>query len=290
MYKVIVKLKGGLGNQMFEYAAARAIAERNQMELVLDTRTGFIRDKVYRRSYCLDRFALMGRGVRTLETFPFWIEGVIRRLVESGKAELRTNPWGLLAKDDGRTFYSRLVNQRFRCNLWLDGYWQSERYFQDITADIESTFDLEAPNEERFISLAQRIQSEDAVAIGVRLYEESPPGASRVTPFSFYEQAAQRIAVQLNSPVFYVFCTSRKLIDGKLNFPGEVCFVTGDEGYADEYSTLWLLSRFRYFIISNSSFYWWGAWLAERKWPEVEVYASNLFGIPESYPERWITI
>jgi hypothetical protein len=125
------------------------------------------------------------------------------------------------------------------------------------------------------------------VAVGIRLYEEAPPGAHHTVSFAYYEQMAEEIAQRVDRPVFFLFCTVREPIEGRLSLPGEVRYVTHDDGYVGELSRLWLLTQFRYHIMSNSSFYWWGAWLAEKRQSGVRVFASNSFPNPDTIPARW---
>jgi len=288
-HKLIVKLKGGLGNQMFQYATARAMAERSKMELVIDTYSGFVRDKTYRRSFSLGSFNLSARRAKILEQYPFWFEQFIEKYAVKHKTVVKKRPWGLFVKDSTTEFHSVLLDERFDYDLWLDGSWQCERYFKDYSEVIAKAYRLSPPNDEKFISLGQTAQQHNAIAVGIRLYEEAPPGAHDIAPLFFYEQAAHQLAKNIDSPVFFLFCTVRNPIDGKLNLPGEIHYITHDEGYTGDLNRLWLLSQFRNHIISNSSFYWWGAWLAQQKHQEVKVCACELFLNRDSVPEPWIS-
>jgi len=286
-HKLIVRLKGGLGNQMFQYATARAMAERNKMELVIDTYSGFVRDKTYRRSFSLGSFNLSARLAKILEQGPFWFEKFLEKYFGKNDKVVKKYPWGLYVNEPSIKFYSNLVEERYDYNVWLDGFWQTEKYFHDTAEAIANEFTLSLPVDKKVVDLGKKIREQNAIAVGIRLYEEAPPCAHDITPLSFYEQTARILANKIETPVFYLFCTARKPIDGKLNLPGEVQYVTHDDGYTGELNSLWLLSQFRYHIISNSSFYWWGAWQAEQKYPSVGVYACDLFPNQDSIPDRW---
>jgi hypothetical protein len=110
------------------------------------------------------------------------------------------------------------------------------------------------------------MESCDSVAVGVRLFEEmlgkEKEEVGGIVPFSFYERAACRIAEKIMSPTYFVFCTNYSEVEGKIKLPGRVHYVTRDGGYVGDRQCLYLLSRCHHHIISNSSFYWWGAWLA----------------------------
>lgn len=72
MKKTVVLLKGGLGNQMFQYAFARSISLKNSSELVIDNWSGFTFDYKYHRQYELGTFSIVGRPANLTEKFPFW--------------------------------------------------------------------------------------------------------------------------------------------------------------------------------------------------------------------------
>jgi len=165
-HKLIVRLKGGLGNQMFQYTAARAMAERNQMELVIDVYSGFVRDRTYRRSFSLGGFNLSARSATTLEQSPFWVEQLLEKHISKKYTGFKKRPWGLLVMDNKTKFNPELVDEKYDCNVWLEGYWQSERYFQDIAGAIVNEFQLSAPSDEKIIAIAKKIQQKNSIAIG----------------------------------------------------------------------------------------------------------------------------
>lgn len=285
--KLVVRLKGGLGNQMFQYAAALGLAARHGLDLVVDTQSGFVRDRLYRRQFSLQSFHLPARRANALEQAPFLLESIVDKYVSQRGTFTQRRPWGLHCDERVYRYYPELMSERYDRSLWLDGYWQCEKYFKAIESQVEKAFPISPPADDRFTTLAEGIHQQNAVAIGIRLYEEAPSGAHYTVPFAFYEQMAQRLAKDVERPVFYLFCTVRQPIHEQLALPGVVHYVTHDDGYTGELRTLWLLTQFRYHIMSNSSFYWWGAWLAEKRRPGVQVFASDNFPNPDTIPERW---
>jgi hypothetical protein len=105
-------------------------------------------------------------------------------------------------------------------------------------------------------------------------------------PLSFYEEAACLLSQSLREPKFFVFSTFVERVRS-LRMPGEGCYLGHDNGYVGSIARLWLISRCRHHIISNSSFYWWGAWLAEREHPDCTVLACDQFPNGRSVPSRW---
>jgi hypothetical protein len=287
-HKLVVRLKGGLGNQMFQYAAAFGLAARCGLKLTTDTYTGFVRDRVYCRKFSLQNFHLHIRPASVLEQAPFLFERAIDKYVGSRDVLVRSRPWGLHVEERVFRYYPEIIPRPCGRNVWLDGYWQTERYFEEMGESIAEAFQVPFPEDDRFMTLAEKIDRQNAIAVGIRLYEEAPPGAHDAAPLSFYERVARDLAKDIEQPVFYLFCTVRKPIHEKLNLPGEIRYITHDDGYQGDLNRLWLLTQFRYFIISNSSFYWWAAWLAEKKRSGVKIVVCDLFPNPDTIPNRWI--
>lgn len=285
--KVIVRIKGGLGNQMFCYAAARRLSIVSDAELVIDDVTGFVRDRTFKRRYMLDGFNIPVRKAtprERLEPFEPYRRRIMRYLSRPKPFKNRR-----YLEQQGFDFDERLLDLRVKGAIHLDGYWQSERYFQDCKSLLASELVLPRPKMYNFLSMAEQMKKSNSIAVGVRLYEEVPASCKtlRVTPFSFYNDAAKLIAGKIQEPVFFVFCTRYKGLDEKLQLPGKTHYVTHDTGYDGALENLWLISQCRHQIISNSSFYWWGAWLSQVNRMDNYVVACDLFPGTGTIPERW---
>src|SRR5688572_7528026 len=132
--RIIVRMKGGLGNQLFQYAAGRRLAIHNDAELVIDDRTGFERDHTYRRKYMLDRFQIAGRLASHRDLLePF---GRLRRRrvrLSSRRARFEDR---IYLEQKGFQWEPRLLDFKVDKWVYLEGYWQSERYFYDVQDTI----------------------------------------------------------------------------------------------------------------------------------------------------------
>jgi hypothetical protein len=281
---------------MFQYAAARALSIRTHTELVLDTRSGFERDRTYRRTYQLDRLPITGsRASRTLEV-PF-IFADIRRRIHTQPTD-RTVPGllGDLIQDSNTRFITDLESAKVDVATWVEGYWQSPRYFERFRETIARELQPGAPQSSAYRVLGAEMSEGNSVAIGVRLYEESPNPAShssngRMKTPEEIEGALHRALANVSDPRLFVFCSSELPGITSIKWPVPPTYVTPQRGFDDAVDTLWLLSRARHHVITNSSFYWWGAWLSgvQRQVTRQVVIASDNFINRDALEPEWLT-
>jgi hypothetical protein len=280
--KIFAALSGGLGNQMFQYAAARSLAQRVGAELVLDTWSGFVRDRQYRRTYELSALPIQGRSARPAERLPIWLYRWKHRgglppsqpvenhwygsfLVETADTPKVGAGWN----HPQRSFSHQPVFHQFapHRSAWLVGYWQSPRYFEDIATSLQLELMPPAPAAANFRALGEELARSESVALGVRLYEESSnPGyhafGGTLKGIPEIRSAIERLRSARPAARFYVFCTHRAPLLEQLQLPADTVFVTHDDGFGGTPETLWLLSRCQHHLFTNSSYYWWGAWLS----------------------------
>ena len=271
-------LFGGLGNQMFVYASSRAMALRLKTDLAMNIKQGFVDDVLYHRHYELDAFNVQFKqgGVTTFD-IPFAkLFRKISRII--GLNILSPSYKFYKERRDSSGIDPRLfqINQK---NVFLEGYWINPRYFEDYKEIIRKEFTLKNPIAPHVLSEEQEIFAESEfmpVSIGVRRYQECTESIKNTmvkTDDDYYIKAMNKVAAEVNNPVFWVFSQDQQWfkenVESKVNY--KVRYIKQEnKGAIDD---LYLMTRFQYHIISNSTFYWWGAWLAK----------SNLVCLPESY-------
>ena len=256
---IIVKLMGGLGNQMFQYAAARRLAWRHATALKLDL-SFFEGDQQGNtpRTFALDQFRITAMKASTLEI------GAMCDKVPSPLARIFCR-------------HIRYAWYREKCfhfdpqllilpdNQCIEGYWQSSRYFADISDIIRDEFTVTRPLTGENRKLADEIKSAESIAVHVRrgdyVQNENTRMFHGVCDIDYYLKAEELLAQRLTAPRFFVFSDDPDwAVDNlRLNHPASYVNHNGsDQAHED----LRLMSMCRHHIIANSSFSWWGAWLS----------------------------
>ena len=275
---IFARLFGGLGNQMFQYAAGQALATRLGTDLALDFRT--IDDNGTRR--LTDVFDLKIAPAPNLP--PAKHQGVLPYAL-----------WRALGKNPKfRREHGLGVNPAFTQwgdNSYLHGYWQSEQYFTDIAEHIRGVFCpipiMSAGN----AAIADRIKASSSVSLHVRRGDYLALGAHGVCSEAYYNAALDQIAPQsTGTPTVFVFSDDPQWAHDNLPLPFEKV-VVDINGPETDYEDLRLMSLCEHNIIANSSFSWWGAWLNKNPHKAVAApdpwFAAKGMQNPDILPKNW---
>lgn len=295
---VIVKLMGGLGNQMFQYAAARRLAHRRNAPLKLDL--SFLEESHggdTKRRYELGALKIRGEIATPEEVAAVTRTGgrlrksVVGLLRRTGMA--RNHP-GILKE---RHFHLDRRILEAPDNVYLDGYWQSEKYFEDVSSLIRDELSVKSPLEGKNLEWAGRIREAPSISLHVRRGDYvSNPETTRyhgTCDRDYYGRCLAEIRKNVPDPRIFVFSDDLEGVRMSLTLPSSTLYVdvnSSDQGHED----MRLMSLCKHNIIANSSFSWWGAWLngnpgkivcAPRKW-----FAIPGIGTDDLLPESWIPL
>jgi hypothetical protein len=260
---IIVRIIGGLGNQMFQYAFGRRLADALSVPLRLDI-TPF-------RTYDKRRYEL--GGLRIEENFAsdreirLALRGRFPRVrSRAGRVfpSLADGP-GRLVAERGFGFDPALLD--LHDGAYLEGYWQSERYFDTVGDRLRAEFVPRTPPRGRAAELAEQMRQEDSVSLHVRrgdyVSEPSVEMIHLVCDETYYTRCVEYLAPRLKDPHFYVFSDEPAWARDNLRIPFPTTIVA-ESCRTTAIDDMWLMARCRYHVIANSSFSWWGAWLDSR--------------------------
>lgn len=282
---IVTRLIGGLGNQMFQYAAGRALALRRGSELRID-RGAFATYDV--RPYALGPLALKAPDAQPADIPPARPPSFFKRL-------LRPRPHTHLVKETSLRFDPAVFNAAD--GAYLDGYWQSERYFVDAVEAIRADFTVAHAPDAANAAILAKAAGEASVSVHVRRGDYvSNPDAHAVhgtcTP-DYYRQAAELLAARVGTGLTaFIFSDDHDWARAHIRLPFptvHVDFNDGDHPHED----LRLMSACRHHIIANSTLSWWGAWLdardglviAPNRW-----FAAAHMDATDIVPERWLRV
>ena len=294
--KVIPRIHGGIGNQLFSYAAARRLAIANDAELVIDARSGFVRDYDYRRSYQLDHFLIPCRKATPAELLsPF---PRVRRYLKRAASRRRAFNERSYVQQEGFEFEPRLLHFKPRRTVYLEGYWQSEDYFSDVRATIREDLRIIPPTDKDNLEMASLIRGQLAVAVHVRFFDAPSEGGRNNAPADYYSRAVARMETLAPASHYFVFSDRPEVARSLIPLAdSRVTSVSHNRGDSYAFADLWLMTHATHFIIANSTFSWWGAWLAEHESRKVVIAPGFVmregkmwWGFDRLLPERWIKV
>jgi hypothetical protein len=288
---IIARLYGGLGNQLFQYAAARRIASVNKAPLKLDT-SFFESDKL--RQYKLHYFNIQAEPA-TSQEMAFFIEAGARSLPVRLLNQCKPYYKRYFIQEKSLEFDPNLLKATGNVYLW--GYWQSENYFADIQDLLRREFTMRHEPDEMNREMLRQIRAVNSVCLHVRRgdYVSNPltKQIHGVCGTDYYQKAIAELTRLVSAPHFFVFSDDPEWTLTNLKFEHSTTFVTHND--ADrEYEDLRLMAACQHYIIANSSFSWWGAWLGSCA--EKVVIAPQKWGNDPTLntrnriPAGWLTI
>ncbi len=290
MSKIKIKLYGGLGNQMFQYAAAKAVAVRINADLFYDTEY-FIHPEKFGSQWSYQLHLLNTHikpiSKKTADSLFYFIYRIFRKL------DSKNIRFSKFFFEKIHSFDPRIHD--VNGNVWLDGYFQSEKYFKNIREQILIDFTPQSPLDDLNHKISMQMKSENSISLHVRRGDYISNQAASVVHGTcnkeYYEKAISHFESQIEKPVFYVFSDDLEWAQKNIQSKSEIHFIGHNQGN-QSYLDMYLMSCCRNHIIANSSFSWWGAWLnsnvkktviAPARW-----YLDPKIETKDIYPEEWL--
>jgi len=252
---IIVKIFGGFGNQLFQYACARALSIKTGAPFFMDL-SSFRRPviRLKRRPiylYQLDQYSIVENKYRGSN---FFIP--VRRYCEKSFAHDET-----------------VLN--FKDGVFLEGYWQSPRYFEAIAALLQQDLVYKNPLSSSACLIEDQIRSTCSVGLHFRRGDYLSPPFNRVfpvMPISYYQEAVERLARQFENLHLFVFSNDQDWAQDHVKFSHPTTYIRPQltQNPLEDFE---LLRICKHTVISNSSFSWWAAWLNQN--PEKQVFSPK---------------
>lgn len=296
---IVVRLEGGLGNAMFEYALGRTLSLHNDAELKFDIesyRTNPIADC----SFWLEQFNI---DIRAHLATSQEIRRFKRYEKKQGGGVLRF-AYNYSFADESK--YIREKHYHFDASIpklrgadmYLHGWWQSEKYFSPIRDTLLKDFTLRRGLPTDRQAMVESMRKTNSVSIHIRRLDYVSNPKTRAyhgeLPSQYYQKALDRIRESVSDPVVYVFSDDIASARQAFSFPRGTVYVepTHDVTGAED---MFLMSCCKHHIIANSSFSWWGAWLNRN--PDKIVVAptpwvadTSKLDTRDVVPESWIAL
>ena len=273
---IITKLIGGLGNQMFQYAAGLSLAKKHDTSLRLDI--NFLLDKSKRyyrhthRDFALDIFNISG-SVAT--------DDEIREHVVPRKGNKYVYHLIMKLQKQNRVYSESSVSSiddffQIPSSAYIQGSWQDTKYFEDIELALRREFSFRDALPESHDYIYKEIKRHEAVCVVFRRGDYVGHPVLDIVGLDYYYEATNIIARRIKDPYFFVFSDDIEWC--KKNFASEngtMMFV--DQKYTGPKAQYYLklMSECKHYIIPNSTYPWWGAWLCQN--PEKLVVAPKLW-------------
>lgn len=290
---IIVRIMGGLGNQMFQYAAGRQLAATHNTVLKLD----ILDFKNYNlHAYSLSAFNIK-ESIATQEEIQLFKEPDTSSLQKKIKKLFGfPNKLGITHIRENQYHFAPEI-LTMHDSVYLDGYWQSEKYFSDISDIIRNEFTIKLPQIGKNLTLTQQITSCESVSLHVRRGDYVTDAKTNTIhgtcDLDYYARCIEHLSHKIHHPYFFIFSDDPDWAEKNLRITHPVTFINHN-GPQKNYEDLRLMSQCRHHIIANSSFSWWGAWLGQHQ--DTIVYApkrwfnSPSFNTQDLLPETWTRI
>lgn len=260
---IIIKIKGGLGNQLFQYSHGRELMITDKKQVIFDTSFFNSNSKDTSRPFLLSKFNI---------------------------------PESIIFINKEENYFKELIQKLYSKLSGNYGFFQSELYFKEIESVLRKELTLKIPLSSSAQEFANQItQTQNSVSIHIRRGDYvSNTSANKhhgTCGLEYYKHAISKIKESIESPTFFIFSDDIEWVKENLHVENAI-YVSNP--ILTECEELMLMSYCSHNIIANSTFSWWGAWLnqnpskiviAPQKWLNTDISKQ-----PDIIPSTWIQI
>tara|TARA_Y100000590_G_scaffold302684_1_gene341212 strand:+ start:1498 stop:2412 length:915 start_codon:yes stop_codon:yes gene_type:complete len=286
---VIVRLGNGLGNQLFTYATAYVFAKKNNAKLYVDDESGFYK----RYKYGLNNFRITAPIIEKKYKFLGYTGRIKRKVLQKINIIKKDKIFLIEKKDKNKlTYYNpEQLNINFSKKIYIEGYFQSEKYFLNHKDDLLKEFTFKENIQLQNSSFINEIKDSNSVSIHIRqerfLASEGHKNLNELNnKFLKYNIDITKRGVEyfdrvLKNPKYFLWSNNfDKLKD---YFPSNKFIFVNENLKKDPAYDLFLMSQCKHFVLSPSTFHYWGAYLSTNKnkiciAPDKTIYENSYYG------------
>lgn len=283
----IVRLSGGLGTQMFQYAFALALKAKGNDDIRIDTRS--VGNEAITKVFSTTIPKASGNEIkRTADIGGGWLSAIRRTIF--GKSRKST---GFIEIERDFTFKKEMLE---KTDTYFKGLWQSWKYFDDISEIIHKEFTFGTPVHALDQACIEAMENGESVAIHIRRRKNISKAKSKdigsICSPDYYNWAIASIRQQIGENVhFYLFSEDMEWV--KKTFPlKDATYVDWNTKGKIHYNDLRLMTHCKHNIIANSAFGWWAAYLNNN--PDKIVIAPSIWRrstpTPDLMPQWWVQL
>jgi len=296
--KLIVRIAEGLGNQLFMYAHAYSLSKKINYDLYIDNTSGYFKKKNQVWSYELDKFNIDNNLPDKKYKFDTFFSHLNRNLLK--KIDFFKKNKSFLIEQRNKNKISNYINtskEDFSGLLYVEGHYESEKYFKDFENDLKVKFTVKENYIKKNNKYIELIKNNNSVSIGIRQHRYSERGKknkAKSTEFTkntinYINKAVHFFKNKISNPKFFIWSNDFTDLNNYFN-ENEFTFIINDNNKSINDFNLFKYSK--HFIVGPTSFHWWGAWLNQNPdkicaRPSGDLNPSNN---KDFWPESWISI
>jgi len=289
----IVKIQGGLGNQLFQYAIGLELSKNNECEFYLDTKWFENKNNDTSRNFMLDKFKINYKIATDYQINKFINHSsLFNKIIDRAKNYFYPLKFRKYIFEIENNFEPKIL--QLKDNFYLDGTWMNENYFISVANDVRKLYTNRPQLNNYYEQIENLINTTNSVCVHIRRgdYANNPNTLKYhgLTSLEYYENTISFMSKKIDNPQFYFFSDDIDWV--KINFkntPNSI-FVSSEFNESD-LQEFYLMTICKNQIIANSTFSWWAAWLnsnpsklicAPKRWSSVVLDSKCLI------PDNWI--
>ena len=268
--KIIVKIAAGLGNQMFMYANALSLSNRFNYKLFIDNTSGFFqnKNKTFGREYGLNIFNISANLAENTDKYDNYLSHNYKKMLKFLNKYQKKKSFLTDTKGIGKKTIYEKIDYLLTNKVYLEGYFESEKYFFDLKSKLIEEFKIKENFIDKNNKYINLLTESNSVSIHIRRnrFVEPQYFKNRGTEpkkdmrlqdiINYINKAVSHFENKIDKPKFFIWSNDFSDLD-KIFDKNKFIFVENNNHIIDFY----LFGFAKHFIVSPSSFHWWGAWL-----------------------------